>query len=621
MLIRLRHLLAPSLLIALSVVLAARPVRAQQPTGAPVPPVPVVARPDSVRPDTVRRAIPVAAVGDSVVRDTVKSPLAVAERPASPEIRGRRTVWDRQAIFASGALTLPELLAQVPGGTVFNAGFIAAPTATSWYGEPGRVRLFLDGVELDGLDPRAGAVQDLSTVQIAALEEVAVERAAGELRVFLRSWRVRLTTASTRTDITTGSENTNLYRGFFGKRTNSGGVLQVAAQQYSTTSVRTGGDGDALAAFARVGFARGRLTVDAVGSRFGRTRSATYRNVISGTLEQNAIGAFKGNDAAGYVRAAWGDADSSGLWLQVIAASLRHEETGDSTPPTDSTAAADTARSLTQYVAAAGVTRWGARLSATARLRVQNGESRLSPTLRASWERKWVALSGMVEEGGPDSTRRIDALAALTPFPWLHLSLAHSIHTPDDTAFGGLGRTTSRAEVAARIYGRWVSVGAVQRSTSRALGMPVFDPLFVAVDIAASSGLEGGLSGQVWGPFSFDWRGIRWAEPALYRPQVESHGELRVASDFLKQIKRGTFGLTAGLTHDYRGAVEMPAGVGAVRRAEGASWVGGYLEMRIGSARIFWYNRNAVGKVYETVPGYLMPRLVQLYGVRWEFWN
>ena len=578
--------------------------------------MPVVARPDTVRP-----AIPVAAVGDSVVRDTVKAPLAVAERPASPEIRGRRTVWDRQAIFASGSLTLPELLAQVPGGTVFNAGFIAAPTATSWYGEPGRVRVFLDGVELDGLDQRAGAVQDLSTVPLAALEEVAVERAAGELRVFLRSWRVRLTTASTRTDITTGSENTNLYRGFFGKRTNRGGVLQVAAQQYSTTSVRTAGDGDGLAAFGRVGFARGRLTVDAVGTRFGRTRSATYRNVISGTLDQNAIGAFEGNSAAGYVRAAWGNADSSGLWLQAIAASLRHEETGDSTPPTDSTPPADTARSMTQYVTSVGLTRWGARLSATARLRVQDGESRLAPTLRGSWGRKWLAVSGMLEEGGPDSTRRVDALAAITPFPWLHLSAAHSIHTPDDTVFGGPVRTTSRAEVAARVYGRWISVGAVQRSTSRLLGMRVFDSLFVATEIAASTGLEAGLSGQIWGPFSFDWRGIRWAETALYRPQVESHAELRVASDFLRQIKRGTFGLTAGLTHDYRGAVEMPAALGSVRRAEGAGWVGGYLEMRIGTARIFWYNRNAVGKVYETVPGYLMPRLVQLYGLRWEFWN
>lgn len=594
--------------MALGMAFAAIPAFAQQPTGAPVPAPAVTGQ------DTVRSAVPVARA-DTVVRDTVKSPLAVGQRPATPEIRGRRTLWDRPAIFASGALTLPELLAQVPGGTVFNAGFIAAPTVTSWYGEPGRVRVFLDGVELDGLDLRTGGAQDLSTVQLWTLEEVAVERAAGELRVHLRSWRVRLTTAQTRTDITTGSENTNLYRGFFGKRMNSGGVLQIAAQQYSTTSVRTAGDGDALAAFGRVGFARGRLTVDAVGSRFGRTRSATYRNVISGTLDQDAIGAFKGTDAVGYVRAAWGDADSSGLWVQAIAAAQRHAETGDSV------GGADTSRTVAQYVATAGVTRWGARLSATARLRVLDGESRLAPALRGSWDHEWLAVSGAVEEGGPDSTSRVDALAAITPFPWLHFAAAHSIHTPDDTAFGGIARTTSRAEVAARVYGRWISVAAVQRSASVAMGMPVFDSLFVPVEITASTGLEGGLSGRIWKGFSFEWRGVRWTEPALYRPQVESHAELRFASSFVKQIKRGTFHLTAGFTHDYRGAVEMPAGTGAVVRAEGAGWVGGYVEMRIGTAYIFWHNRNAVGKVYETVPGYLMPRLVQLYGLRWEFWN
>ena len=45
------------------------------------------------------------------------------------------------------------------------------------------------------------------------------------------------------------------------------------------------------------------------------------------------------------------------------------------------------------------------------------------------------------------------------------------------------------------------------------------------------------------------------------------------------------------------------------------------LDIRIGTANIFWYNRNYNGKVYETVPGFIMPRMVQLYGVRWTFWN
>ena len=63
---------------------------------------------------------------------------------------------------------------------------------------------------LTSTEAREGGVRDLGVIQLWSLEEVAVERAAGELRVYLRSWRVERTTACTRTDITTGSENTNL---------------------------------------------------------------------------------------------------------------------------------------------------------------------------------------------------------------------------------------------------------------------------------------------------------------------------------------------------------------------------------------------------------------------------
>ncbi len=546
----------------------------------------------------------------------MKSPIAVAMRPAVPEIRGRRTIWDRAALFASGAFTLPELLAQVPGVSVFNAGFIAAPTVTGWYGQPGRVRVFLDGVELDPIDPREGGTRDLSVIQLWTLEEVAVERGAAELRVFLRSWRVRLTTPQTRTDIATGSEQTNLYRGFYGKRMQSGAVLQLAAQQYSTTSFRTGGDGDALAAFGRAGVARGRLTVDLVGTRFGRTRRATARHVVgAGTYTATAIPTFEGNDAVGYLRAAWGDADTSTFWMQAIAAAAKHAETGDST------AGADTSRAQTQFVASAGLTRWGARLSATARMRVQGGETRMAPSVRASWEHDWIAVNAFAETGGPDSTRRLDALAVLTPFAWLHVSAAHGIQTPDASSGGGPARSVSRLEAAGKVYGRWIGVGAVQRSAMRLRSLAIFDTTYAVADVPATTGLEASLGGPLVGSFTFEWRGTRWKDDVPYVPVVESHTEIRFESNFIKEIRRGTFDLSAALIHDYRGAMTVPVRGGGTEVAQGASFIGGWLEMRIGSAHIFWYNRNATGKVYETVPGYLMPRLVQLYGVRWEFWN
>jgi hypothetical protein len=583
----------------LAALLVAAPLVAQQPDSVPSR-VPLPA-------DTTKK--------DSVRTDTIKAPIAVAPRPALPEVEGRRVRWDRAAIFQSGALTLPELLAQVPGTMMYQAAHIAAPTALSWYGEPGRVRVFLDGVAMDPLDPRDGSVQDLAPIQLFSLEEVAVERLAGELRVHLRSWRVDRTTPQTRTDVVTGSEETNLYRGYFGKRLFNGAVMQVAAQQYSTTSARTGGDGDAISAFARLGVARGPLTVDGVVTRMGRTRFETKRNLVSGTPTNDAIAGFVGRDLAAYLRAAWGSPDTAGFWMQVVAATLSHAETGDTL------AGRDTAVSTAQYVATAGITRWGARLSAAGRLRVRAGATSFSPELRGSWENRLLSVSASVDGRGADSTARTDVLALLSPFPWLQFSGAHSIHAPDDELVHGPSRTVSRVEAALRLKGRWVRAGLVQRSASLSPGLPVFDSMYVPLSTPATTGIEAGIAGPIWGPFSLEWRGIRWSEEVAYRPFVESHTALRVHTGFERKLTRRVFDLDAALFHEYRGRAEFPASPGTGTRAEGAGFLGGMLEIRIGNAHVFWYNRNMTGKVYETVPGYLMPRLVQLYGLRWEFWN
>lgn len=583
--------------------------------------------------DSVRTRVPIPAEvdaarrgarGDTAVKDSVKAPIAAAPRHAGPEIAGRRVTWDREAIFASGALTLPELLAQVPGVTALNAGFIANLSVSSWYGEPGRVRVFLDNVELDPLDPRDGGVADLSTVQLWSLEEVAVERTAGELRVHLRSWRVRLTTAQTRTDVATGAENTNLYRGFFGKRLGNGGVMQIAAQQYSTTSVRTGGDGDALSAFGRFGVARGRLTVDGVATRTGRARNGTTRDPVFGTPVPNAIPGFKGRDLAAYLRAAWSDPDGGGLWAQLIAATVQHVEDTDPAGPTPEDTAwvnPDTAVSQAQYVATLGFTRWGATLAGSARLRVGQGAQRLAPSVRVAWDRRWLSVSAFAERAGPDSTERLDAAVRAMPLAWVHLAASHAVHAPEDRVARGPTRTTSRVEAGVRLWGRWVTGGVIQRSASQVGGLRAFDPELVAVVIPASTGLEASVSGPVVGPISLHWRGVQWSGHALYRPRVESYTELRLTTALEKRLTRGNFLLTGALMHEYRGAFEGPVAGGGLQRAEGAGVFSSLLDIRIGTANIFWYNRNFAGRIYETVPGFMMPRLVQLYGVRWEFWN
>jgi hypothetical protein len=45
------------------------------------------------------------------------------------------------------------------------------------------------------------------------------------------------------------------------------------------------------------------------------------------------------------------------------------------------------------------------------------------------------------------------------------------------------------------------------------------------------------------------------------------------------------------------------------------------LEIRIMRAVLTYQQRNILGYLYQVVPGFEMPRVLAIYGVRWDFWN
>jgi len=66
----------------------------------------------------------------------------------------------------------------------------------------------------------------------------------------------------------------------------------------------------------------------------------------------------------------------------------------------------------------------------------------------------------------------------------------------------------------------------------------------------------------------------------------------------------------------------VPSGTNPIgQTAAGAGTFSTLLEIRISTAVIFWQYRNPVGAIYSTYPGSTMPRLVNIYGMRWQFWN
>ncbi|MGH7678740.1 MAG: hypothetical protein ACRENU_09755, partial [Gemmatimonadaceae bacterium] len=177
--------------------------------------------------------------------DTIKAPLALYEAPILSDPSGSFR-WTRRDLFSTGALTAQDLIDRMPGATGLRSGWISQPMVTSFLGDPGRVRIFLDGLELQELDPRMNQMWDLSQIPIWALEDIYVERSASEIRIYMRSWRVDRTVPYTRTDVYTGDLSTNLYRGYFGRRYPHGEAIQLAGQQSGNTPGRNMESSDQL---------------------------------------------------------------------------------------------------------------------------------------------------------------------------------------------------------------------------------------------------------------------------------------------------------------------------------------------------------------------------------------
>ena len=115
---------------------------------------------------------------------------------------------------------------------------------------------------------------------------------------------------------------------------------------------------------------------------------------------------------------------------------------------------------------------------------------------------------------------------------------------------------------------------------------------------------------------------VEWNGAAAFRPQTQARSRLWFASSFKESFPTANFHLLAALTHEYRSPFYVPKGSDPVgQTTPGWSVFGSQLEIRISSAVVSWTYRTMAGSNYETFPGYLMPRITSVYGIRWEFWN
>ncbi|HKW47776.1 MAG TPA: hypothetical protein VJN70_10035 [Gemmatimonadaceae bacterium] len=627
------------------------------------------ARADTVRKDSIPIKVPARPTPDSILRDTlarrdsirpkppvrdsIQPPFARAPMPVPLEI-GRTLIFDKAALFASGAVTLQDLLDRIPGITGLRSGWIASPMLSSYMGDVRRVRVFFDGVEYDEVDERTRGLLDLTEVQLWTLEELRIEWGATEVRVYTRTWRVDRTTPYTRADISTGDQQTNLYRGYFGKRFGGGEGIQFGAQQYGTTPPgRVSPSSDQISLLGRLGWAKRGWSFDAFALRTSRNRGEIVPQTIRGTVAVDSIPALTAVRTDAYLRAGYGDPER-GPWLQAIASSvgytISHTSNNGFGLPSSDTSARDTTRFRAQYIAQGGLTFGPLRLEAAERYRV--GDLNLSPVFvcavcsesilerRPKKSTMWtpsgrvefvtgpLSVSAFAEGMGPDSLNRAEVTGRLTPLPFL--SVVGAVGTSKDQQSPDSSTTTNflRGEAAIRLFGTlWMSGGMLRRDTTLLVAPRVFGRPFLAVGGIPVTGYMAKLEGTIYKALRVDAFGVRWNDTTgFYRPRYQARTEIYLSTNWLSRFPSGNFSFLASVSQEYRSRTLFPVQSDTASRLlaipvpDSRVW-NFHMEIRIVSAILTYQFRNVQGDPYELVPGYLMPRLNQFYGVRWEFWN
>ncbi|HEY2376288.1 MAG TPA: hypothetical protein VGH98_09975 [Gemmatimonadaceae bacterium] len=588
------------------------------------------------------------------VRDSIQPPYTRAPMPV-PLAIGRTLVFDKAALFASGAVTLQDLLDRIPGITGLRSGWIASPMMSSYLGDVRRVRVFFDGVEYDEVDERTSGLLDLTEVQLWTLEELRIEWGATEVRVYTRTWRVDHTTPYTRTDISTGDQQTNLYRGYFGKRFGGGEGVQVGAQQYGTTPPgRVSPSSDQLSLLGRLGWAKRGWSFDAFALHTSRNRGEITPQTIRGTQAVDSVPALTATRTDAYLRLGYGDPEQ-GPWMQAMASSvgytISHQSNNGLGLSSGDTREKDTTRFRAQYVLSSGLTLGPLRLEAAERYRV--GDLNLSPpippctvcltsilTKRAKAPTLWtpsgrvefvtgpLSVSAFAEGMGPDSLNRAEVTGRLTPLPFL--SVLATAGTSKDRQSPDSSSTTNflRGEAALRLFGGlWLGGGVIRRDSTLLVPPRVFGRPYVAIEGTPATGYMAEINGTIYKALRMQAFGVRWNDSAgFYRPQYQARTEVYLSTNWLSRFPSGNFSILASIMHEYRSRTLFPTfdttanAFQAIPVPDSRVW-NFHLEIRIVSAIFTYQFRDIRGEPYELVPGYLMPRLNQFYGVRWEFWN
>lgn len=541
-------------------------------------------------------------------------PMLEPDVPVGPLAPGRRMTFTREALQWSGAITLGDLLSNVPGVYVARAGFLGQPEYAMYAGRgPAGLEVYLDGFRLAPVGGDS-IYFDPSTVKIAQLYRVDVEILPSRLRVYLVSERHDTLEPRSYLRVMSGAFSTAQYSGLFQRRWSSGFALDLGADF-------TGSDGEPQAnrsdqlldVTARLRW----MPSPRVGAAYQIRRQNQEREAL-GPGAAFSPPARKGDRTESIFRFfAANRADGLGLRAE---GGLGTTTWADSINPT---------QTITQAWATVRYVRPSAHLSVEARA----ADERVLSALRLTGS--WVPMSGIVLSGeagravhpGDRTTRDAMATVGLYAGPFSlvgFMGYRNGVQAPallSDSAQLTSDRGAQFGLTSLPLTGH---VALIQRDAYLALPPPDFTPwpafdstlaaTYVEADVALSAFRALTLSAWYSHPTGTSGSGLQ--------PPKHGRADLTFRSRFLRRFRSGVydFRLTYRIEFWSRGTAGLDA-TGSPVTLPGATFHEIFVQIQLVDFKIFWNLRNARNSQAQYVPGLPYPRNAQTFGVQWQFFN
>ena len=592
------------------VVLGAGSVRA----AAQVPPDttrPVAPRPDSTRPDTTRRDSTTAGPTTYWV---ATFPTAAATGPLA---HAARHVFTEDSLRFTGALTLADLLARVPGVFVARGGFYGQAEVAFYGGRgPAGIEVFWDGMPYLPVG-RDSALLDYGRIPLSPLERVEVLRLPDRLRVDLITRRVADTDPRTDIVIATGDFDIRQYQAGFARRWRSGLGLSLV-----TNLTSLNGDAGTTTGFRQ----------SDVWLKVEFVPQATY----GGSYQLVRTSARRSGGAAGRVDP-WEAERRDGLLRAFLA--TRADGLGWRVEGTiASSSAADDSAVVTDNIYQTGLhlSHRAPRTALTLAGRMAYGHRPGQLEWTGGWlPLPWLTLAAGARWNsypGDRSGSRVSAGAGLR----LPLGFSARAEVVSGAVLGAprlvadsVQRTLDWSG-SLRWESRWaeIEIGRVERDAYVPAGIAAgLQPLAFLGPTPRTSQLT--VHGALRLIPGLTLSAV-YADPLRGGGDFELPRHARYAatffSKFWRRYKSGAFALRAEVA-----AESWSRGLGGFARdslgatsqlfLSGSTFVDWHLEMQIVGVTLFWQMRNASAMRNGYVPQLAFPTIIQFYGARWTFRN